>query len=318
MQGVYPRGLKSTTMTRNESELPDSHTRQLRVMSADTLVAGTHFLAAAQPAEIASKALAVNLSDLAAMGAEPLSICLVLGNPPEALAWQREFLAILQAQCHRYQIALHDIHNVDGPRQISIQALGRVPESQALRRDTARAGDDIYVSGTLGDAGLGLRIASGESVVAEPAARDYCLARFHRPTPRIELGLALRGISHCAIDLSDGLCGDIGHICERSAVGALIQAQRLPLSQALRAHCAPRQARDLALSAGDDYELCFTAPRKARDQILGLATQLRLGLTRIGRIEPAGGLQIRDAQGRELAWRPAYQHFLTPQMTSAP
>ncbi len=292
---------------------PASHpSRELRVISADTLVAGSHFLAAARPGDIACKSLAVNLSDLAAMGAEPLSVSLVVGNPPEAMAWRRDFLPAFAAQCRRYNVSLSGVTTVSGPLQISVQVVGRVPESQALRRDGARVGDGVYVSGTLGEAGLGLQIALGKCSLPDPKAHELCLARFNRPTPRIALGLALRGLVQCAIDVSDGLSGDLQHICHRSQVGMQIQVSLLPLSAAVRAHCTCEQALHFALSAGEDYELCFTAPHPAHEQIMGIAGKLNLAVIRIGRVESQPGLRFRDPEGRELPLHPAFDHFNTP------
>ena len=281
------------------------------MISADTLVAGTHFLSTARPDDVACKSLAVNLSDLAAMGAEPLSVSLVIGNPPEAKQWRKDFLAMFEAQCQRYNVTLTGVSTLNGPLQISVQAVGRVPESQALRRDGARVGDGIYVSGTLGDAGLGLRITLGNFFLSDPQASEFCLARLNRPTPRIALGLALRGIVRCAIDVSDGLNGDLRHVCQRSQVGMHIQGSRLPLSAALRGQVTHAQALQLALSAGDDYELCFTAPQQKHDRITAIADELHLPLTWIGRVELEPGLRIRDNQDRELTPDPGFDHFNT-------
>jgi len=284
----------------------------LYVISADALVAGTHFLQQAEPGDVAVKSLAVNLSDLAAMGATPCSVNLVISHPQTRGTWQREFLHRFKTECRHYRLELSSVDLVTGPVQISVQAVGRVPACHALRRDQAVAGDNIYVSGTLGDAGLGLQIALGKFATANSEIRDYCLARLNRPSPRLELSLALRGLSRCAIDISDGLCGDLQHICKRSRVGMHVEVAKLPLSKAVCNACSQVQARDLALSAGDDYELCFTAAPARHQEIIGLADQLQLPLTLIGNVDTGPGLRICDEQGQALNCQPSYQHFLSP------
>ncbi len=297
---------------------PQAPVRELRVISADTLVAGTHFLKDTQAGAVASKSLAVNLSDLAAMGARPLSVTVVITVPRDASSWQRTFLAHFELQCRRFEVALSSVKIVDGPLQISVQAVGQVPEFQALRRDGAQTGEQIYVSGTLGDAGLGLQVALGNKTIGDPDAREWCLQRLNRPIPRIALGLALRGIAGCAIDVSDGLCGDLHHLCRRSRVGMRIQSGQLPLSAALREHCSPQQALNLAMSAGDDYELCFTAREHYHDQIMNIADQLQLPVTRIGTVVQRCALHFLDDRDREIPISPAYQHFQTPPSNPGP
>jgi len=186
--------------------------------------------------------------------------------------------------------------------------MGAVPAGQALRRDGAQPGDDIYVSGTLGDAGLGLALAEGRAPALPAAAAAAVLAALNRPQPRLALGQALRGLASSALDISDGLAQDLGHILERSGVGATVEAASLPLSAALLA-CEPAQARRWALGAGDDYELCFTAPRRQAAALARLAVEQHIRLTRIGHIEAGAGLRILD-QGQPLALAAAgFQHF---------
>ena len=290
-------------------ELQDNAKHELLAVSADSLVEGTHFLANTSAEDIAYKSLAVNLSDMAAMGAEPVSVALALSCPTINDQWQQAFMSSFTQHCLDYSLSLTDSTISAGHLNISVQIIGRVPAQQALRRGAAKPGDGIYVSGTLGDAGLGLHIATGKRTVPNDQQHNYLLSRLHRPTPRTQLGLALRGVSQCAIDISDGLAGDLEHICKASEVGMHIETQRLPLSTALVKNCSHEQALHNALSAGDDYELCFTAPQNAHNQIMTISEQLQLRLTWIGCVEKHLGLHFRDDQDRIISAPAAYQHF---------
>jgi thiamine-monophosphate kinase len=193
-----------------------------------------------------------------------------------------------------------------GPLTLSLTAIGQVPKGQALLRSGARPGDDVWVSGTLGDAALGLKVLQGELDVTA-AARASLTGRYRLPQPRLALGQALRGIAHAAIDVSDGLLADLGHILDTSGVGAEVQAEALPLSAAARDLPGAREA---ALSGGDDYELLFTAPPKRRAEIEALSRQLALPLTRIGEIHAGAGLRVLDETGREIrVSNTGWQHF---------
>jgi thiamine-monophosphate kinase len=282
--------------------------RQL-VLTKDAMVAGVHFLPDDPPGQIAQKLLRVNLSDLAAMGATPLGYLLALARSGDiADDWLAAFCTGLAADNAAFGIALlgGDTVATPGPLTLSLTAIGEVPAGAALLRAGARPGEDVWVSGTLGDAALGLKVLRRESEVADEA-RAWLIERYRLPQPRLALGQALRGIASAAIDISDGLVADLGHILEVSGVGAEVHAAALPLSAAARDLPG---ARDAALSGGDDYELLFTAPPKRRDELEALARQLDLPLTRIGAIRVDPGLLVLDQKGQELRVRKAgWQHF---------
>jgi thiamine-monophosphate kinase len=282
------------------------------VAAVDMLVGGRHFVADADPAGIGHKALAVNLSDIAAMGATPRWALLALALPDGDPAWLAAFAGGLYA--------LADAHGVDvvggdttrGPLNLCLTILGEVPTGAALTRAGARPGDDVYVSGTLGDAALAVE-AQARRLALDADARAACLARLDRPAPRVALGLALRGVASAAIDVSDGLVGDLGHILERSQAGARVDIARLPRSAVMAAVLAGPErdaARRCLLAGGDDYELCFTAPNARRAQVEAIARELALPLARIGKITAAPGLVVRDESGAPLPALPgAYDHF---------
>jgi thiamine-monophosphate kinase len=287
---------------------------KLIAISTDTLVQGTHFLPGTPASYMGHKALAVNLSDLAAMGATPRWFTMALSLPaPDALALE-PFLDGLLDLADAHEISLVGGDTTRGPLAITITVLGEVAPSLALQRSHARVGDGIYVSGTLGDAAaaLALRLASsspGSAGTAEPAALS---ARLDCPTPRVRLGQKLVGIAHACIDVSDGLLADLRHICQASAVGAQVYAQALPISAALRAHCDAAKAAEFAQSGGDDYELCFTAPSSAEAALAQLAQSLSVPITRIGVITAQTGLVLLDASGAALPiGRHGYQHFVS-------
>ena len=279
------------------------------VLTKDAMVAGVHFLADDPPAQIAQKLLRVNLSDLAAMGAAPLAYLLALArarDTPEA--WLAEFCQGLAQDQAEFGIVLlgGDTVSMPGPLTLSLTAIGQVPRGQALRRSTARPDDDIWVSGTLGDGALGLKVLQG-ALEAPPEACADLTRRYRLPCPRLALGQALRGLASAALDVSDGLLADLGHILETSQVGAEIHADALPLSPAARALPGARAA---ALAGGDDYELLFTAAPERRPRIEALSEELALPLTRIGRIEAASGLRALDEEGREISTaQTGWQHF---------
>jgi thiamine-monophosphate kinase len=282
--------------------------RQL-VLAKDAMVAGVHFLEQDPPGQIAQKLVRVNLSDLAAMGAAPLGYLLALARARDTSdVWLAAFCAGLAADNAAFGIALlgGDTVATPGPLTLSLTAIGEIPSGAALLRRGAKPGDDIWVSGTLGDAALGLKVLQRELDVTEEAGAPL-IERYRLPQPRLALGQALRGVARAAIDISDGLVADLGHILEASGVGAELQADRLPLSAAARDLPGARAA---ALAGGDDYELLFTAPRKRRAEVAALARQLDLPLTRIGAIRAASGLSMLDAAGREIevAIR-GWQHF---------
>lgn len=280
--------------------------------SVDMLVAGRHFLADADAAGLGHKSLAVNLSDMAAMGAQP-RWALLAGALPEAdAAWIGAFARGFFALADAFDVDLVGGDTTAGPLNLCVTILGEVPCGQALLRSGAREGDDIYVSGPLGDAALGLAALQGRTTL-DDAAYAQARQRLDWPQPRVALGIALRGIASAALDVSDGLTGDLGHILERSHVGACVELDAIPRSPALAAKLAGAE-RQLALACllagGDDYELCFTAPVAQRQAIAALATTHRPAPVRIGSITGGRELVVVDAAGTRLVRLPrAFDHF---------
>jgi len=269
------------------------------------LVEGRHFAADAAPRSLGHKALAVNLSDLAAMGAAPRWALLALGLPAAEEGWLAQFSAGLFALAERFGVELIGGDTTrSSVRTISIVALGEVPAGVALYRSAARPGDDLWVSGELGGAALALRRPERAAQFPELAKR------LHEPEPRVELGERLRGIAHAAIDVSDGLAGDLGHILERSRVGAVVDYARIPRAAAFASVGDAALERDCVLSGGDDYELVFTAATDERTALDALSRELGLALTRIGAIAAgASRLVVRDAHGAPMSYRGGYDHF---------
>ncbi len=277
-------------------------------ISTDMLVGGRRFFGGTDPEALGHKALAVNLSDLAAMGATPLGFSLALALPAADAGWLDGFARGLFALADAYELQLIGGDTTKGPLNICITIYGSLPPDAALRRDGARAGDEIWVSGTLGDARLGLEALQGKRLLDRTLLRPAS-ARLHRPEPRVGLGLALRGIAHAAIDVSDGLMGDLAHILERSGVGAVIDADALPCGEALSAQDTDLR-REFALNGGDDYELCFTAAPAQAAAVLAAAQASGVRVTRIGRIVDAHGLQVTDGDGQPLAIAAhSFDHF---------
>ncbi|CBL46129.1 Thiamine-monophosphate kinase [gamma proteobacterium HdN1] len=280
-------------------------------MSLDTLVEGVHFLAGTDAARLGHKALAVNLSDLAAMGAEPRWFMLGLTFPQTDTTWLAEFSRGLARLAHEAKILLIGGDTTRGPLAITLQVTGAVPPNRALRRDAAQVGDDVWVSGTLGLAGLGL--AARQQAWAESEHTQAWFDRLEIPQPRLALGLALRGIAHACIDVSDGFLQDLAHILKASGVSARLDLDAIPvpvwepLHLDLSATLFSQSAlRDFCIRCGDDYELCFTAPFAQRAAIETLSKTLSLRLTRVGIIEAGAGLI--DLQGVVLEAR-GYLHF---------
>ncbi|MGQ0622250.1 MAG: thiamine-phosphate kinase [Panacagrimonas sp.] len=273
--------------------------RELAVTS-DTLVAGRHFPLDTRPFDIGWKALAVNLSDLAAMGAEPRWFTLALTLPDAEETWLEGFSRGLRELAGLHRIALVGGDTTRGGLAISITAMGLVLPGQALRRDGAQPGDAICVTGTLGDAALGLKLHGRRE-------GEVLRTRLDRPTPRVSAGLALRGIASAAVDLSDGLAGDLAHVLERSRVGALVEADRLPMSTGFIAAAQPSERLALQAQGGDDYELCVCIPPERVEEARGL---LDVPLTVIGCITAEPGLRFIDAAGATMDIEPrGYRHF---------
>jgi thiamine-monophosphate kinase len=282
--------------------------RQL-VLTKDAMIEGVHFLPDDPAAQVAQKLLRVNLSDLAAMGAEPLGYLLSIARRPDlADQWLAAFCAGLAEDQAEFEIALlgGDTTSTPGPVALSLTALGTVPTGAALLRSGAMPGDDVFVSGTLGDAALGLRVLRGE-IKPGAAATVYLADRYRRPQPRLPLGVALRGLASACIDVSDGLAADLGHILEASNVGAEVWADAVPLSPAAMDQPGARMA---ALTGGDDYELLFTAAAARRLEIERIGRELALPLSRIGRIDAMPELRVLDPAGNRIPLqRTGWTHF---------
>jgi len=275
------------------------------VVATDTLNSGVHFPVDTAPADIGWKALAVNLSDLAAMSAEPAWCTLSLSLPQSDAAWLDAFLDGFMALASRHRVALVGGDTTRGPLSVCVTMHGLVGPGRALRRSAAQVGDDVWVTGTLGDA-AGALMQWREGNATDPVLRE----RLDRPSPRIAAGLALADFAHAAIDVSDGLLGDLGHICRASGTAAEVELESLPASAALRAAFDAGPCSMLQAIGGDDYELCFTAPPHARDAILRVAADTDTTMTRIGRIVEGEGVRALTADGQE--WRPGkagYVHF---------
>jgi thiamine-monophosphate kinase len=283
---------------------------KLLAISSDMLVEDRHFFAGADPFTLGHKCLAVNLSDLAAMGARPLGFTLALSLPAAEPDWLDAFSRGLFALADAHGCELLGGDTTKGPLNVCITIFGDLAPGQALRRDAARAGDDIWISGTLGDARLWL--AARRSEVALDAADHTATAeRMHAPTPRVALGRLLGegGLAHAALDVSDGLVGDLKHILAASRVGAVLDVDALPAGPALARH--PRALRRRFTAAGgDDYELCFTAPVEKREAILAAGAACGTAVTRVGAITAEAGLRLVDADGAALDLQLAgWDHF---------
>ena len=279
-------------------------------ISTDTLVAGNHFLPDIDPADLAYKALAVNLSDLAAMGAEPAWLTLALTLPAADEAWLESFSDSLFMQLNYYDMQLIGGDTTRGPLSMTLGIHGFVPPGRALKRSGAKPGDWIYVTGTPGDSAAGLAILQDRLVVASAADADYLLARHLRPMPRVLQGQALRDLASSAIDLSDGLISDLGHILKASGCGARIDLDAMPLSDALLRHAEREQALRWALSGGEDYELCFTVPELNRGALDVAIGQLGARFTCIGQISAeADGLQLMQSGKPVQLDLQGYDHF---------
>ena len=265
-------------------------------VSSDMLVEGRHFLSTVAPDRLGHKALAVNLSDLAACGARPLGFTLALALPRADEVFLEGFARGLFALAEAQGIELVGGDTTQGPLNICITAMGEVPPGQALLRSGARVGDELYVSGTVGDARLALEVFRGQ-LALDAAAFESVRAAMERPQPRVALGLALRGVASSAIDVSDGLLGDLGHVLRRSGVGAVVDIDAVPRSAVLAAQTQAWQ-RECTLAGGDDYELIFTAPAASADAVQAAARRAGVAATRIGRIEPGAALRLVDGAGR--------------------
>ncbi|MDX9884101.1 thiamine-phosphate kinase [Thauera sp.] len=279
-------------------------------VSTDMLVAGTHFLADTDPEDLGWKTLAVNVSDLAAMGATPRWAFLALALPGADETWIAAFARGLFACADAHGVDLAGGDTTRGPLTLSVTIIGELPRGEAITRAGGRAGDDLWVSGQPGMAALGLAALRDEAQLC-PAGRAACIAALQRPQPRAALGLALRGIATAMLDVSDGLLGDLGHILECSGTGAIIDVGALPLAALRETGADEALAQRCLLGGGDDYELLFAAPAARRADVEALSASLGLKLHRIGELTAeAGELWLRQRDGRLVpATRSGYDHF---------
>ena len=274
-------------------------------MTVDTLVEGIHFLAGTHPTGLGHKALAVSLSDLAAMGAKPAWITLALTMPQSDEAWLSMFASGLLALAERYYVELVGGDTTRGPLSVTVQAMGFVNEGEALRRSGTQVGDGIYLTGDLGLAGLGLEIVTGRIDLYAPEA----VVKLERPEPRVQAGMALAGLASGCIDVSDGLAADLGHLLEPSGLGATLDWTALPLPSAVRRYFKAGGDEWMPLRSGDDYELCFTVSPQWEDELVRRMADFDCSCMRIGRVEWEPGLRLqKDRRVLPLeAW--GYQHF---------
>ncbi|MFT4993400.1 MAG: thiamine-monophosphate kinase [Paraglaciecola sp.] len=285
---------------------------QALATTTDTLISGVHFLPDTPAHAVAQKAVAVNLSDLAAMGAEPAWLSLSLSLPAYDELWLEEFTRGLQEINEYYSIELIGGDTVQGPLVITITAQGFVPAEQALTRAKAKPGDFVYVTGSLGDAGLGLDVLLNKVTVTEPAHEEYLLQRLHYPTPRLLAGTSLRRIASSCIDISDGLISDLGHILKASACGACIHLEKLPLSPALSASVDRDTALRYALSAGDDYELLFTVGQEQKGNLDIALANVNLVASCIGQLNGNNGqIELRLENAPYPFEGKGFEHFLS-------
>ncbi len=273
------------------------------VITTDTLLENIHFLKKTSAFDIGFKALAVNLSDLAAMGATPAWVTLALTLPMADETWLADFSRGFFTLCEEHETQLIGGDLTHGPLSITVQAMGVIPTSQFIKRSGAKSGDLIYVTHTLGDAAAGLAFLQNKIALQSPAQQQFILSRLNCPTPRVQIGNQLRGIASAAIDISDGLIADLKHILESSRVGASVNIDAIPLSKALREFVKKEEALSFALQGGDDYELCFTVPKDKKNQI-------PLQCTCIGEITDSNELDLRHSDNTKYNQHiDGYQHF---------
>ena len=278
-------------------------------VSTDTMVSGTHFFPDVDPENLGHKSLAVNLSDIAAMGAMPYWAMLALTLPSVDHEWLSAFAKGFFDLAAEYNVSLIGGDTTRGPLTLTVTILGQVPTGAALRRNGAKAGNDVWVSGNVGDAALAVAHRHGKLVLSE---RDYreAVMRLYEPTPRVALGQALRGMATSAIDISDGLIADLGHICRLSGVGATVELGSIPVSEIGARHFNDDAGLTAIVAGGDDYELCFTAPANSRESIEDLTDVLGVPLTRIGQIKRGKGVSLLGTDGKpvKIDGR-GYDHF---------
>lgn len=278
-------------------------------VSIDTAVENRHFPAGGDPADVAYRCAAAAASDLAAMGARPLAATLALCLPAADESWLSPFSQGFKQAMQDFGLQLIGGDTTKGPLTITVQVHGLVPNGQSLLRSGAQLGDLVFVSGSLGDAAAALQVIAGEVELSDEH-RDFVYRQFYRPQPRLALGQALLPLATSAIDISDGLVADLGHIASQSGVGAQLFVEQLPLSPALTCGFGKTIGHQLALTGGDDYELCFTVPAALEAQIQQLARECHLDLTCVGKIVSGHGVTCLDGQGEPVHFpRTGYQHF---------
>jgi thiamine-monophosphate kinase len=281
-------------------------------VSVDTMVSGTHFFPDVDPENLGHKSLAVNLSDMAAMGAMPYWAMLALTLPKVDHDWLAAFAKGFFDLAEEFEVSLVGGDTTRGPLTLTVTIMGEVPIGAALRRSGAKAGNDVWVSGRIGDAALAVAHRHGKLVLEES---DYheAVMRLYEPTPRVALGQALRGMATAAIDVSDGLLADLGHICSLSKVGAVVELASIPLSPIGARHVASDAGRNAIVAGGDDYELCFTAHPNSRESLQDLARVLDVPITRIGQVKRGKGVSLVGADGKpvKIDGR-GYDHFAAP------
>jgi thiamine-monophosphate kinase len=292
---------------------------QQMAVSMDVLVPTVHFPLDANPALLAQRALAVNLSDLAAMGARPLGFTLGLTLPDVDESWLADFACGLRLSAQKYQCPLFGGNLARGPLQIGIQVHGLVPAGKALLRSGAQPGDAVYVSGTTGLAGLALDWIKGTLPMATAQQIAELEAAYYRPEPRLNLGQALQGIANAAQDISDGLLADLGHIAQQSKVQIVVESAAVPTAPLLLSFKKPASALRLALTAGDDYELVFTASAEQHAAIVSASGTSGVPVTRIGRVQQGSGVVLVDVDGNVVqVSQKGYDHFGAPNDTPHP
>ena len=278
-------------------------------ISTDMLVAGTHFFADVDPQKLGWKSLAVNLSDMAAMGAKPRWATLSISLPENDASWLAHFSQGFFSCAEAFDVDLIGGDTTRGSLNINVQIMGEIPTGQAIRRSGAQVGDDIWVSGKLGCAALALAHLLGKEQVASNSLTHH-LQALHSPQPRVALGLALRGLAHSCLDISDGLLSDLGHITTASNVGAEIHLDTLPTSTYIKKHLKTPSFQQYLLAGGDDYELCFTAPERHAASILLAGKSVNVPVVKIGQITATPGIEVLDASGEALRLnQTGYNHF---------
>jgi thiamine-monophosphate kinase len=281
---------------------------QQLAISADMLVAGTHFFHDASPYSIGWKSLAVNVSDMAAMGAQPKWATLAIALPEVNEPWLTEFSQGFFACAQAFNVDLIGGDTTRGPLTLSVQIMGEVPRGKAIQRNGAKAGDDIWASGVIGSAALGLAHLQGKVNLTEPTT-SHCLTALTTPTPRVALGLALRGVANSCIDISDGLTADLSHILKASNLGAKLALEDIHCDDYLRTRLNDGNIQQCILAGGDDYELLFTAPKSQRDHIQQLSQQLELPISLIGEATPQLGLVVSHHQQTLDITKKGFDHF---------